>query len=99
MSKLFDRVLGAKVSRRDFLKGSAAATAAVAGLSLAGCSNNTIQETTKAPEETTKAPDTTTAADDAAQGGFPVWLIVVIVVLVIGAGVAVIIIVKNKKKD
>ena len=52
MSKLFDRVLGAKVSRRDFLKGSAAATAAVAGLSLAGCNNNTMQETTKAPETT-----------------------------------------------
>ncbi len=58
MSKLFDRVLDAKVSRRDFLKGSAAATAAVAGLSLAGCTNNTMKET---ENETTKAPEETTA--------------------------------------
>ena len=56
MSKLFDRVLDAKVSRRDFLKGSAAATAAVVGLSLAGCNNNTIKES---ENETTKAPETT----------------------------------------
>ena len=36
MTKWIDKLAHSQVSRRDFLKGSAAATAAVAGLSLAG---------------------------------------------------------------
>ena len=53
MTKWFDKLAHSQVSRRDFLKGSAAATAAVAGLSLAGCQNVT-DTTTEAP--TTQAP-------------------------------------------
>ncbi len=55
MSKLLERLARSQISRRDFLKGSAAATVAVAGLSLAGCDNNTIT-TTEAP--TTETPTT-----------------------------------------
>ncbi len=58
MSKLFERVLGAKISRRDFLKGSAAATAAVAGLSLIGCGNSNLDTTTQAPDESKADPTT-----------------------------------------
>ena len=61
MTKWFDKLAHSQVSRRDFLKGSAAATAAVAGLSLAGCGNNVVDTTTEAPKETTKAPVETTA--------------------------------------
>ena len=60
MTKWFDKLAHSQVSRRDFLKGSAAATAAVAGLSLAGC-GNVVDTTTEAPDETTKAPVETTA--------------------------------------
>ncbi len=38
MSHLIDKLLDARFSRRQFLKGSAVATAAVAGLSLTACS-------------------------------------------------------------
>ena len=48
--RLLDRMNHAKISRRDFLKGSAVATAAVAGLSLVGCGEQTI-ETTEAEKE------------------------------------------------
>ena len=34
------------ISRRDFLKGSAAATAALASLSLVGCDSTKVTETT-----------------------------------------------------
>ena len=53
--KLLDRMYNAKINRRDFLKGSAAATAALAGLSLAGCGENTITTT---EEQTTVEPTT-----------------------------------------
>ena len=39
MSRWMEKLAGQKVSRRDFLKGSAAATAAVAGLTLVGRQN------------------------------------------------------------
>ena len=61
MTKWFEKLANSQVSRRDFLKGSAAATATVAGLSLAGCGNNVVDTTTEAPKETTKAPVETTA--------------------------------------
>lgn len=57
MSKWIEKLTTSQISRRSFLKGSAVATAAVAGLSLAGCQN-----VDKDPE-TTKATDGTTAAE------------------------------------
>ena len=57
MSKLIDKLANGQISRRSFLKGSAVATAAIAGLSLVGCGDNKVNETTQAPEETQK--DTT----------------------------------------
>ncbi len=57
MTKWFNKLAHSQVSRRDFLKGSAAATAAIAGLSLAGCQQ--VDETTA--NQTTQAPDTTSA--------------------------------------
>ena len=59
MTKWFEKLANSQVSRRSFLKGSAAATAAVAGLSLAGC-QQVVDNTTQA-DETTKAPETTPA--------------------------------------
>lgn len=44
MSQLFDKILNAAFSRRDFLKGSAAATAAVAGLTLAAAKESAMNE-------------------------------------------------------
>lgn len=64
MSKFINRLASASISRRDFLKGSAVATAAVAGLSLAGCQSNTVSETTEAA--TTTAADTTAAQTSSA---------------------------------
>ncbi|MBQ1930888.1 MAG: molybdopterin-dependent oxidoreductase [Lachnospiraceae bacterium] len=62
MAQFMEKMLNAQFSRRQFLKGSAAATAAVAGLSLAGCGDSTLNESTaestKAPEST-KTPETT----------------------------------------
>lgn len=55
MSKLIERLANGMISRRDFLKGSAVATAAVAGLSLAGCGSTQVKETTEAPKETEPA--------------------------------------------
>lgn len=76
MSKLIERLANGKISRRNFLKGSAVATAAVAGLSLVGCGQNTVTTTegttqgapvTDAP--TTEAPITHEIAPDVeAQG-------------------------------
>ena len=57
--KLLDSMYSAKVTRRDFLKGSIAATAAVASLSLAGCGDTTITTT----EEQTEAESTTAAQE------------------------------------
>ena len=56
MSKLIEKLANGKISRRDFLKGSAVATAAIAGLSLAGCQSSNVKETTA--EETTAAGST-----------------------------------------
>ena len=48
MSKLIEKLAGNRISRRDFLKGSALATAAVAGLSLVGTQNIKAEETKEA---------------------------------------------------
>ena len=65
---LIDKVLASKVSRRDFLKGSAAAIgAASAALVLGGCStttdNDLVETTTPSttPEETTTPAETETS--------------------------------------
>ncbi|MEG0086144.1 MAG: molybdopterin-dependent oxidoreductase [Niameybacter sp.] len=44
MSKILDKLMNRAVTRRDFLKGSVVATAAVSALSLAGCSANKVTE-------------------------------------------------------
>ncbi len=65
MSKLIEKLTNGKISRRDFLKGSAVATAAVAGLSLVGCGNNVVETegTTEGAKDTT-AEATTEASPD-----------------------------------
>ena len=62
MAKVLEEVLNKKFSRRDFLKGSVAATAAVAGLGFAG------KESTLASAESV-APSEGAAVADAAEGG------------------------------
>ena len=54
MSKYLEKVANSKFSRRDFLKGSAVATAAVAGLSLMGGRSSSIA---KADEEVSVTHD------------------------------------------
>ncbi len=65
MAYLMDKLLDAKFNRRQFLKGSATATAAVVGLGLVGCAKEaSLSESTAAPEDTTAAetaPGTATA--------------------------------------
>ncbi len=63
MTKWIDKLAHSQVSRRDFLKGSAAATAAVAGLSLAGCQS--VSETTGGTTAATTAAPGTAAETDA----------------------------------
>lgn len=53
MAKILENLLNTTFSRRDFLKGTAAATAAVTGLSLGACG----KENTMAPVEATAAPE------------------------------------------
>jgi anaerobic dimethyl sulfoxide reductase subunit A len=62
MSKLIEKLANGKISRRDFLKGSAVATAAVAGLSLAGCQSSSVEDTTAAETTTAAATEATTEA-------------------------------------
>ena len=62
MAKVLEEVLNKTFSRRDFLKGSVAATAAVAGLGFAG------KESTLASAESV-APSEGAAVADAAEGG------------------------------
>ena len=62
MAKVLEEVLDKKFSRRDFLKGSVAATAAVAGLGFVG------KESTLASAENV-APAESAAVADAAEGG------------------------------
>ena len=50
MSRWMEKLADRKVSRREFLKESAAATAAVAGLSLLGA-QNVVKAEEEAPEE------------------------------------------------
>ncbi len=64
MADLMKKLIDAKISRRDFLKGTAAATAAVAGLSMVGGGENLL----KASAET-MAPAAEPAVVDAAEGG------------------------------
>ena len=54
MSKLIEKMAQNRISRRDFLKGSALATAAVAGLTLVGAQNVKAES---APEEAPAMPD------------------------------------------
>ncbi|MBR5474302.1 MAG: molybdopterin-dependent oxidoreductase, partial [Lachnospiraceae bacterium] len=61
MSKLIERLTNGKISRRDFLKGSAVATAAVAGLSLVGCGETKVTTTEATTEGKTEADPTTEA--------------------------------------
>ena len=51
MATMMEEVLNKKFSRRDFLKGTVAATAAVAGLGLAGKENNLASAENVAPAE------------------------------------------------
>ena len=62
MAKVLEEVLNKEFSRRDFLKGSVAATAAVAGLGFVG------KESTLASAESV-APSEGAAVADAAEGG------------------------------
>jgi anaerobic dimethyl sulfoxide reductase subunit A len=62
------------ISRRDFLKGSMAATAAIAGLSLAGCDSASVQESdpsgeTSMPESSMETPAEHPEITDACEGG------------------------------
>ena len=71
MSYLTDKLLDAKFSRRQFLKGSAAATAAVVSLGMAGCSQeSSLSETTADLQETT--PPETTSAQAASEDHSPI---------------------------
>lgn len=45
MSKLLNNLMHKAISRRDFIKGSVVATAAVSALTLTGCSDNKVEET------------------------------------------------------
>ncbi len=58
MSKLIEKLANGQISRRSFLKGSAVATAAIAGLSLVGCGDTTVKET-EADKTTEGVKDTT----------------------------------------
>ncbi|MBR5473835.1 MAG: molybdopterin-dependent oxidoreductase [Lachnospiraceae bacterium] len=57
MAKLLNKLANASISRRDFLKGSAVATAAIAGLSLVGCQD--VKETEEQTTQGTTAEPTT----------------------------------------
>jgi anaerobic dimethyl sulfoxide reductase subunit A len=74
MSHLIDKLLDARFSRRQFLKGSAVATAAVAGLSLTACSKeSSLSDTSQAAGTTagtTAAP--TTAGESVPETTAPV---------------------------
>lgn len=61
MAKFLNKFTANQISRRDFLKGSAAATASIATLSLVGCDSNKVDTTTEAPNAT-QAVDPTTEA-------------------------------------
>ena len=79
MSKFIERLKTGQISRRDFLKSSAVATAAIAGLSLVGCNDNKVNETegdttAVATTEGTTAevtPDHTPIVDEEADG---IWI-------------------------
>jgi anaerobic dimethyl sulfoxide reductase subunit A len=52
MPKWIEKLTKDSFTRRDFLKGSAVATATIAGLSLAGCQGNQVSETEGSTRET-----------------------------------------------
>ena len=56
MSRFLNKIADMKVSRRDFLKGSAAATGSLAALSLVGCNSSSLTEVETTAETTTEAP-------------------------------------------
>lgn len=73
MALNMDKFLNAEISRRSFLKGSAAATAALAGISMAACGNESnltpAPAATEAPAAETTAPVVEAAVADACEGG------------------------------
>ena len=60
--RVLDRIQNLEISRRTFLKGSAAAVAAVSGLGLVGCQSNEVTGSTESGKETEKTEGTTEAA-------------------------------------
>ncbi len=75
MAKLLSKFASSQISRRDFLKGSAVATATIAGLSLVGCEGNKVDTTTQAPDgsqaadPTNEAPITHKEPENPEEGG------------------------------
>lgn len=72
MANVFEKMLNADISRRDFLKGTLAASASVAGLSMAACGNESnLTPTAPAPEapEATVAPVEHAPIVDIEEGG------------------------------
>ncbi len=59
MSKWIEKLVNNRFSRRDFLKGSAVATASLASLALIGCQDNTVTEADTTEADTTMAETTT----------------------------------------
>ena len=58
MTKIFQKVTDMKLSRRDFLKGSMAATGAIAALSLTGCQSSDLKESSSAAGSSAADPST-----------------------------------------
>ena len=58
MTKIFQKVTDMKLSRRDFLKGSMAATGAIAALSLTGCQRSDLKESSSAAGSSAADPST-----------------------------------------
>ncbi len=74
MSRFINKITDMKLSRRNFLKGSLVATGAVAALSLAGCKEGDLEESSSAAETTAadpsvEAPITHSPIVDLEQGG------------------------------
>ena len=62
MSRWIEKMADGRISRRDFLKGSAVATAAVAALSLTGCQGNNVSSTTEGSADVASSDAATTEA-------------------------------------